>query len=797
MDLRDQLQQSLGAAYTIERELGGGGMSRVFVAEETALGRKVVVKVLSPELAAEVSVDRFTREIRFAASLQQANIVPVLATGAAGGLPYFTMPFVQGLSLRQRLEKGPLSISETTGILRDVARALVYAHEHGIVHRDIKPENVLLSGDAAVVTDFGIAKAISAARTEPGVATLTQAGMTLGTPEYMAPEQATGDPNIDHRADLYSFGCMAYELLTGASPFHGRPVAALIAAHLTEVPAAVATRRPDCPPAIEQMVMGCLEKDPERRPQSARDVLRALDAVTTPVLLGTPRSSRRRIAGVAGAAVVLAAVVAIIVILGRQRAAGSDAGTKSLAVLPFANIGGDSAQEYLADGMSDELTTAFGKVQGVQVAARTLANRYRGRRDVDAREAGRTLGVAYILQGSVRSAGKTLRVSAQLASVRDGRELWADTYDRTNEDVFAVQDEITRRIMAALQQRLTGPASKAVAQAAQGTANAAAYDLYLRGRFLLERRGAGVEQSIGLFQRAIDMDSTFGRAYAGLSEALEFTPYFGSTPAPALRERVTRVAGHALALDSSLAEAHVALGLAHMHAWEWNQARDEFRHATASDPNDASAHTQYARLLVYTSKWDEARTELERAKGLDPNSAVVSAWLAETFWLSGRREEAMAEFKRALEIDSTIGPALDLAAHAYAAAGDKAEARRIAYRMRGGPPVFVASLAYLAGVTGDKAYALRVAHEMEAKHPRPWFGEWTIADAYLGVGDTAKALDALERSTAAGEIWPSFDVVSGEKFDPLRASPRFAALLRRVGLDERLLTQPHGGRLGG
>src|SRR3954470_7918563 len=281
-DLRSRVQQSLSNSYTLERELGGGGMSRVFVADEHRLGRKVVVKLLSPELAAAMSATRFEREIRVAASLQQANIVPVLSAGETDGLPYYTMPFVEGESLRARLGRGPLPIPEAVSILRDVSRALAYAHEHGVVHRDIKPDNVLLSGHTAVVTDFGIAKAIAAASDVSSGATLTQLGTAIGTPAYMAPEQAAGDPATDHRADIYAFGCVAYELLAGQPPFPGLPPHKLLVADMSETPKPVATLRPDCPPALASLVMQCLAKDPASRPQSATEVLRLLEAVASP-----------------------------------------------------------------------------------------------------------------------------------------------------------------------------------------------------------------------------------------------------------------------------------------------------------------------------------------------------------------------------------------------------------------------------------------------------------------------------------------------------------------------------------
>ena len=323
MELREQLQAALGKTYTVERELGGGGMSRVFAATETALGRKVVIKVVPIELGAGVNVDRFKREIQLAAGLQHPHIVPVLTAGEMSGVPYYTMPFVEGEPLRAKISRGPLAIAETLDILRDVAKALGYAHERGIVHRDIKPDNVVLTGRAAAVIDFGIAKAISASRAATDdAAGLTQVGTSIGTPAYMAPEQAAADPGADHRADIYSFGCMAYELLAGKSPFAGLPPQKLLAAHMGERPRPIAELRADTPPALADLVMQCLEKDPDARPQNAAEILRQLDTVSSsgtlaamrPFMLSGPGALRRALVAWAFAfiAMVVIAKAAIV-----------------------------------------------------------------------------------------------------------------------------------------------------------------------------------------------------------------------------------------------------------------------------------------------------------------------------------------------------------------------------------------------------------------------------------------------------------------------------------------------------
>ncbi len=811
MSLRDELQRSLGDAYTIERELGGGGMSHVFAATETALGRQVVVKVLSPELALGLSGSRFEREIRLAAALQQANIVPLLSAGEFDGRPYYTMPFVDGLSLRHRLSSGPLPIGDVISVLRDVARALAYAHERGVVHRDIKPDNVLLSGDAAVVTDFGIAKALIRASTmtpdgegsaRADASVVTQIGTAIGTPAYMAPEQGVGDPGTDHRADLYALGCLGYELLCGETPFHARPVHQTFLAHVNEMPVPIVDRRADCPPGLAALVMLCLEKDPAKRPQSARGVLQALDTVSAPAatLRKSGRRPRRRVViGVLATAVVAASM---LFFARRPRAAAVPAsGVKTLAVLPFANLGGDSARDYLVDGITDELATAFGKLPGVRVAARTSTYRYKNRvssgAGIDPREVGNTLSVGFVVVGSIRSVGPQLVASAQLADASTGQEIWADHFDSDAKDLFTLESGLARKIIAALAPRLSSGAVAAArtapANVAQSTVNEDAHDLYLRGRFLLFARRM-LPRAVDLFQQAIDKDSSYALAYAALGETLEYLPYFNGVPADSVRARAMHAAQRALAIDSSLAQAHVALGLAHMHAFEWADAGNEFRLAIAADSNDVSALTQYARYLLYTGRPADALAIVTRAATLEPFSPVVAAWKVSSLSLLGRHDEAIAESRRVIEVDSMSPPLIQLSTLAYLAANRGADARLVA--MRGplkGPP-FGGNLALAIGRSGDRTTALRMAHEFEAQIPG-WFSASTAALAYLGVGDTARALDDFETATAAGEIWPSFAPLCDYAFDPIRGSKRFAVLIRRVGLDDELLTRPGACRV--
>ena len=806
-DLRERLQAGFSESYSIEHELGGGGMARVFVATDRALGRRVVIKILSPELAADVSARRFEREIQLAASLQQANIVPVLSAGETDGLPHYTMPFVDGLSLRQRLQReGPPSIPDAVGILRDVARALAYAHERGVVHRDIKPENVLLSGDAAVVTDFGIAKALANARRagdapdvgghpvrHPGNATITQVGVSVGTPAYMAPEQISADPSIDHRADIYAFGCLAYELMSGAPPFQAGSVHALFSAHIGETPAPLHGRNPDVPDRLAALVARCLEKDPARRPQSARDILQELQAVA-PAPTGIARFVRRLDPRVRVAALTVLGLVLLGGLVTATRAIfGPDTDVPAVAVIPFVNLSGDAADEYLADGVADGLSTALGRVRGIRVASRTLGYRYRGRRDLDAHEVGRELDVAYVLHGSVQRAGSRLRVSAQLVNAEDNREVWAQSYDGAANDAFAVQDSITNLVVSSLPRRLSPGDSTELSRAARvGTTNAQAYDLYLRGRYLLQRRGAGVRQAIDYFSRAIAHDSAFADAHAAYALALELLPYFERINVDSLNRIAIPAANRALAIDSTIPQAWTALGLAHQHQYGWQRSEDAHRRAVAAEPPDADAHIQYGRFLFYTRTVGEALPYFERARQLDPTSAVASGWVGHLLDLSGRVDEAWPHLRRAMDIDSTNPPSLVMIAEAHLYSGRPDSAILYAERLARVWPGWRRPAAAVLAAAGARERALELLGATQQGDDGAAAGY--SGSAFAALGDSTAWFDLTERQTAQREIWPTYWSLNERALDFMRGSARFAAIVRSVGLDPRIFTRPRGGR---
>ncbi|MFN2564333.1 MAG: protein kinase [Gemmatimonadaceae bacterium] len=812
-DLRDELQRALGSAYGLERELGGGGMSRVFVAVEHALGRRVVVKVLAPELAAGISAERFKREIQLAAQLQHPQIVPVLAAGEAAGMPFYTMPFVEGESLRTRLRRdGALPIRDAVRILSDVAKALEYAHERGIVHRDIKPDNVLISRTSASVADFGIAKALAASKMQgPGQTpggTLTQIGTSLGTPTYMAPEQAAGDPNTDHRADIYALGCMGYELLTGQPPFHGLSPHQLFAAHIAERPTPLSARQPNVPPVLAALVMRCLEKDPANRPQTADEVLEALESVgtasgpthtaPTAVRAESVRHGRRTLAVALGSAALLAAGATGVWVARRSEGARSAAGgasAKSIAVLPLVNVGGDTASEYFAEGMTDELATALGKVGGLRVASRTAAYSFKGK-SATPQEIGRTLHVSTFLEGSVRRAGRRLRLTARLTNVSDGLTLWGETYEREVNDVFQVQDEIARAIVGALQIQL-GAGSVGGAHS-RGTTNLEAYDLYLRGRYFVNKRGeASLREAIPLFQQAVEKDPGFARAYAGLGDAYGLLPLWSNSPIDSLAPLALAAIDRAIRIDSTLADAHASRGSVLQLLWRWEEAERSLRRAIALDPEYAQAHQWLGEALIIQGRVNESADALRRSVELDPVSPIKWASYSFALGLAGRHDEAHEAHDRSTRLDSALVLTRYFSTWNALSAGRPAEALREAKIIEPlgdrYPPVF-GVVGYCHAVTGDSAAAAAVRRRLEgiARTRRGYAA--AVGMVYLGLGDRANALSWLERSAREREAFFGSTSLAANVFDPLRPDPRFAALLRTINLDPAILAAPRGGR---
>ena len=789
--LQDQLQAALGDTYIVERELGGGGMSRVFLAEERRFGRRVVVKVLSPELAAEVSAERFERETRVAAKLQDPRIVPVLSAGEAAGLPFYTMPYVDGTSLRQRMNDGPVPLATAVSILRDIALALEHAHEHGIVHRDIKPENILLTsrgGSAgpgtAMVTDFGIARALADATSSAAGIALTQQGATIGTPAYMAPEQAAGDL-VDHRADLYAWGVIAYELLGGAHPFADRVTAgAMVTAHIRDLPEPLAKLAPTMPATLVDIVERTLAKDPAQRPVSASVVVQALEGANARanVRLGG-LSGVRLVAMIAAGAAVAAGIVSILrgPATNAAPAAAGRAPARSIAVLPFLNKGPDSTDVYLAEGMSDDLTTALGALDSVLVVSRSSAARYRAS---TATEAARALNVDAVLEGSVLRLGDKLRITAAVTTASDGLEVWSQTFNPKASEVFDVQDAIVRAIVDSLQFALLGR-SVAKAAAPRGTHDLEAYDLYLKGRYAWSRRGRDLLEAVRYYQLAIARDTSFARARAGLAMAYVPMMVYGVASGDSVLPLAEASATRALAGDSTLAEAHLALASVRRMQWRWADAERHFRAAIAYAPSEATAHQWYGGLLYSLGRVDSSVVELERARDLDPVSAALGTDVVYGFYAAHKFEQALAEAVRTVALDTTLAISHYLTGITQLARGrsDSAlialeTARRWGDTPDARPPLVATFVRLGRNRAADSTYAA-VSRDYRA-------GQVSARDMALAaasIGDIPAGLAAVERSIQRREpIVTEYSMPCDPLLDPLKSDARFAQMLTRVGM---------------
>jgi serine/threonine protein kinase/Flp pilus assembly protein TadD len=722
--LLERLTSALSDRYRMDREVGRGGMATVFRAQDLKHDRPVALKVLHPELAAALGSERFLREIKVAARLNHPHIVPLHDSGQADGLLYYVMPFVDGESLRQRLvRQKQLSLEEAIDIARDVAAALDYAHRQQVVHRDIKPENVMLHEGEALVTDFGIAKAISAA----GGQNITQTGVAVGTPAYMSPEQAAGEGDPDGRSDLYSLGCMLYEMLGGSPPFTGPTTQAILSRRFTEEVPSIRAARPTVPEALDQALSRALARVPADRFSTGAQLIQALGSG------GHSGSTPPGTAPVTGTGQVAA-------------------GPKSIAVLPFVNMSADPENEYFTDGIAEEIINALTKVQALRVASRTSSFAFKGKNE-DIGEIGRKLKVATVLEGSVRKAGNRLRVTAQLVNVGDGYHLWSERYDRQLEDVFAIQDEIAGNIVKALRVVLTEEEKRAIEKAP--TENVEAYEYYLRGRtFFHQFRRAGMQFARRMFERAIEVDPGYALAHAGIADCCSFL-YMYWDGAKSNLELADSASRKALDLDPGLAEAHASRGFALSLSRQYEEAHGELETAIRLNPKLYEAHYFFARTCVQEGALEEAVRHYQDASNVRPEDYQALLLVQAPLQRLGRKEEAMAALRQGLQVAERH---LEL---------NPDDARAL----------------YLAGGAlmqlGEKERALEFARRAEAIDSSDPGVLYNIACIFALGGQPDEAIKRLDLAIQNGFGHREWLENDGD-LDSLRGDPRFQALLKNL-----------------
>ena len=737
--------QVLAGRYVIERPLGHGGMATVYLAEERKHSRHVAVKVLHPDLTRSLGTERFLREIRIVAGLSHPHIVPLIDSGEYDGRLFYVSVFVPGGSRRDRLNRErTLALGDALRVAHEVGSALESAHRSGYVHRDVKPENILLAADGhALLTDFGVAFAGSAETTDA----ITAVGLAVGTPEYMSPEQASGARDLGVPSDLYSLACVVYEMLTGQPPFRGSNAQATMAMHVTKTPPSSRATRPELPAMLDQVLAKALAKDPQQRYASVSEFLSELDASVLP-RLSTARAAPR-----------------------------------TIAVLPFINASPDAENEYLSDGITDELIVALAKVEGLRVSSRTSVFALKGKAQ-DVRAIGALLGASAVLEGTVRKAGERLRITAQLTSTDDGQFLGSQRYDRTLEDVFAIQDEIANTIVSTL--RATTFASLETPVARRHTDNVRAHSLYLRGRHAWNKRSQeAVFEAIEFFEQAIREDPNYALAYTGLSDSFALLLDYRSVPVQEWHERAKEYARKALALDESLAEAHTSLAWSlFIYDWDWDGAAREFRRAIELDPKYATAHQWHAFSLASRGRLDEALLEGHVAQELDPASVSIRRTLGWLYYYARRYEQARYHLSRAIEMNPEAEETYRVLGLSVAMQGDLVEAERVlreAITLRGAGPYAIATLAYVLGRKGDREGALAYLRDLEQRAAAGYVSSVAFATLYLGLGDIEQALDWTERARAERRGWVTYLRIN-PIFDPLRDSPRFRALIEKMKL---------------
>ncbi len=744
--------------YKILEKIGEGGMGVVYKAEDTKLKRRVALKFLPNELTkGEEAKQRFIQEAQAAAALDHPNICTVyeideakLAPAEAGeGQTFIAMSYLEGQSLSQKLKAGPLKIDEALAIADQVARGLQKAHEKGIVHRDIKPANIMLTEEAQVkIMDFGLAKL------SWGV-DLTKTATIMGTVAYMSPEQARGE-QVDHRTDIWSFGAMLYEMLTGERPFKTTHDQAVLYSILNEEPIPVTKIKKDIPQELGRIVQKSLEKDPEKRFSDMSTLLADLRAVDRPQV-------------------------------------SVSAGKPSIAVLPFVNMSTDPENEYFSDGLAEDLISALTKITDLHVVARTSSFAFKGEK-VDIREIGQKLNVDNLLEGSVRKVGNRVRITAQLIKVKDGYHLWSERYDRDMEDVFAIQDEITEKIMdkllVALDVRGKLPEEKR-------PVDLEAYNLYLKGRYCLNK--FEMDKALAYFKQAIEKDPEYALAYASVAEVYTlFSTGFDILPSKDAMPKARGAAQKALELDPNLAEAYVSLGLVALsYDWDRKATKDHFQKALELNPNSASAHQWFEFHWTYLeANLDQATAHLERAHELDPLNFLIKIRLGFMSIFRRDYDHALDQFEKLLDFEPNYALLYLSIATAYVCKGMYDEA--IAYgkkMLEFGPPVVAAigNMGWFYALAGKKDKAKEFLAELEERSKKGYVSHFWAGGITLCLGELDKAFEWFEKACDERDGNMLYFTIP-PVFDPVRSDPRYKNILKKMGLGHLIDILPSGDK---
>ena len=791
-----QSKPSIGqrlAHYEILAPIGAGGMGEVYLAHDTKLDRNVAIKLLPTELVVgEQAKKRLQREAKAAAKLDHPTICAIYEVNEEAGHSFIVMQYVEGETLASRIQSKSVQLLEALDVSVQVADALAVAHSRGVIHRDIKPANIMVTSQGQVkVLDFGLAKVVqdkAQSQTQAETASLlTEPGVIVGTMPYMSPEQIKGE-HLDVRSDLFSFGALLYELVTGRQPFLGENAASTISSILTHEPPPL-SRYADVPAELQRITRKCLEKDKENRYQSARELLIDLKSLRRDSEPGIP--NRELIAHQGNryrwfyAAAVLALSLSVGVLFYLFKPSSSSSPIRSLAVLPFTNASPDQDAEFLSDGVTESLINSLTQISQLKVTARTTAFRYKGK-EIDPQVLGRDLDVDAVLTGKVNKQGDSLYVQVDFVNTADGTQLWGERYSRKLSDILAVQDEIATHISEKLRLTLTPHERQRLAKSY--TENTEAYQLYIRGRYYWNKRtDEGLKQAVAYFQRAINLDPQYALAYVGLSDSYNFLGAFGLgvLPPTEVHPKAREAALNALAIDNTLAEAHTSLAFVKLYYdWDWPGAEKEYKLAIEANPKYALAHQWYSHLLMSIGRTNEALAEAIRALELEPASLATNMNVGWQYYFAQQNDSAIEVFKKTLDLDPGFIQAIWALGRTYAQKqmfNESIKSLQEAVSLSGGGPVYMSALGYTYAVSGNKKKAQQTIEDLKRLSRERYVSPYWIALDYAGLGNKETAFEWLGKAyseRSGGMVW----LATEPQWDNVRSDQRFQDLLRRLKL---------------